>query len=288
MRAKVSAPSSSNACVAKILGFVVTVCALAACAEAVPSTPDQTRPLDPVPPTLAATVALAPPTLAATVALAPPPVPRSPYAYAADDDPSDDLLVAPPAPRPTCADDLATAGIRYKTTSLAVHTEGKSSKITCGAPDVVVYYGGPEKISYSSPPVVTCTLALALARYETAIEEEAMKTFGKRVKKIAHLGTYSCREMANYPGWVSEHSYANAIDLSVFTLEDGKAISVLKDFQTATETTTKNAAFLRAISHRAYDDDLFSNVLTRYFDKLHASHFHLDLGRYRTDGTRPE
>ncbi|MEO8798494.1 MAG: extensin family protein, partial [Polyangiaceae bacterium] len=279
----------SNACVAKVLGFVVTLFALAACAEAVPSTPDQTHPIDSAPHADASEIAVRPLALAATVALAPLPVPRSPYAYAADDDPSDDLVVAPPAPRPTCADDLAKAGIRYKTTALAVHTEGKKkSKITCGAPDVVIYYGGPEKIAYSSPPLVTCTLALALARYETAIEEEAMRTFGKRVKKIAHLGTYSCREMANYPGWVSEHSYANAIDLSVFTLEDGKAISVLKDFQMTTETTTTNAAFLRAISHRAYDDDLFSNVLTRYFDKLHASHFHLDLGRYRTDGTRPE
>lgn len=279
---------------AKVIGLLVTVFALGACAEGVPSTPDQTHPLDPAAPLEVVTAARPAAASYGNVATTPPPppsppVPRSPFAYAADDDPSDDLVVAPPAPRPTCADDLAKAGVRYKTTSLAVHAEGKKkSKITCGAPDVVIYYGGPEKIVYSSPPLVTCTLALALARYETAIEEEAMKTFGKRVKKITHLGTYSCREMANYPGWVSEHSYANAIDLSVFTLEDGRAVSVLKDFQTTPETTTKNAAFLRAISHRAYDDDLFSNVLTLYFDKLHASHFHLDLGRYRTDGTRPE
>jgi hypothetical protein len=217
-----------------------------------------------------------------------PPVPRSPYAYA-NIDPADDLIVAPPDPRPNCEADLAAAGIKFHRASLAVHTEGKKSKITCGAPEVILYLGSPEKINYSSAPLMTCTMALALARFETVIQEEAVRDFGKRVKKIDHLGTYSCREMANYPGWVSEHSYANAIDLAVFTLEDGRVISVLKDFQkTETEPTNKNALFLRTISHRAYDEDLFSNVLTEYFDKLHKNHFHLDMSRYRTDGSRPQ
>jgi hypothetical protein len=64
---------------------------------------------------------------------------------------------------------------------------------------------------------------------------------------------------------------------------------VLKDFQkTETEPTNPNALFLRTISHRAYDEDLFSNVLTEYFDKLHKNHFHLDMSRYRTDGSRPQ
>jgi hypothetical protein len=215
-------------------------------------------------------------------------IPRSPYAYA-NIDPADDLIVAPPDPRPNCEADLAAAGVRFHKASLAVHTEGKKSKITCGAPEVISYLGSPEKISYSSPPLLTCTMALALARFETVIQEEAVRDFGKRVKRIDHLGTYSCREMANYPGWVSEHSYANAIDLAVFTLEDNRVISVLKDFQkTETDPTTKNALFLRVISHRAYDEDLFSNVLTEYFDRLHKNHFHLDMSRYRTDGSRPQ
>ena len=223
----------------------------------------------------------------APLSIAAPPPPKSPFAYA-DTDPTDDLVPGPPDPRPDCEGDLKAAGIRFHAAKLAVHQEGKKSKITCGAPEVILYMGSPAKISYSSPPLLTCTMALALARFETVIQEEAMRDFGKRVRKIDHLGTYACREMANYPGWTSEHSYANAIDLADFTLEDGRVISVLKDFQkTETDPTTKNALFLRTISHRAYDDDLFSNVLTEYFDKLHKNHFHLDMSRYRTDGTRP-
>jgi hypothetical protein len=29
-------------------------------------------------------------------------------------------------------------------------------------------------------------------------------------------------------------------------------------------------------------------VLTPFFDDLHRNHFHLDLARYRNDGTRPQ
>ena len=270
---------------------LIFLVAISACAEAASPSSNEPNPLQnevtstwiPSPTTASASAAH-------TIAPAPitPPAPRSPYAYA-NIDPADDLIVAPPDPRPNCEADLTAAGIRFHKASLAVHTEGKKSKITCGAPEVISYLGSPEKISYSSAPLLTCTMALALARLETVIEQEALRDFGKRVKHIDHLGTYSCREMANYPGWVSEHSYANAIDLAVFTLEDGRAISVLKDFQkTETDPTTKNALFLRSISHRAYDEDLFSNVLTEYFDKLHRNHFHLDMSRYRTDGSRPQ
>jgi len=211
---------------------------------------------------------------------------RSPWAYA-NIDPDDDYVVAPPAVRETCEADLKAASITYDKASLPVHTVAKS-KLTCGAPQVVVYKKSPEKISYSPSVMTTCTMALALAHFETIVQAEAKKTFGKRVTNIRHVGTYSCREMAAYPGWVSEHSYANAIDLVDFVLEDGTKIDVLKDFapQTAAGTTPK-AKFLRAIAQRAYDEEVFSTFLTPFFDKLHANHFHIDMARYRSDGTRP-
>ena len=215
----------------------------------------------------------------------PPPPPRSPFAYA-NIDPADDFVVGPPDVRSTCEDDLAAAGIKFKPVSLPVVTP-KKSKITCGAPQVVLYRGSPEKISYQPSVMTTCTMALALARFETFIQDEAKTRFGKRVVTIHHIGTYACREMAAYPGWVSEHSYANAIDLTDFVLEDGRTIAVLEYFKPkVAEATTKEGQFLRAISRRAYDEETFSSVLTPFFDKLHANHFHLDMARFRSDGTR--
>jgi hypothetical protein len=129
-------------------------------------------------------------------------------------------------------------------------------------------------------------MALALARFEVLVQEEAARTFGERVVRITQLGTYSCREMAAYRGWVSEHAYANAIDVESFVLQSGKKVSVLRSFERGEATTTPAGTFLRAVSRRAYDEEVFSNVLTPFFDDLHRNHFHLDLGRYRNDGTR--
>jgi hypothetical protein len=217
---------------------------------------------------------------------APPPLvetppPRSPFAYA-NVDPDDDFVVAPPEVRPTCDEDLARGGLRHQPASLPLRKKGA---FTCGAPQVVVYRGGPEKIAWSPSVMVTCTMALAIARLEVVAQEEAQRIFGKRLIRIEHVGTYACREMAAYKGWVSEHSYANAIDLVGFVLQDGRRIDVLRHFAPKTaEAKSKEGEFLRALARRAYDEEIFSNVLTPFFDALHANHFHLDLARYRNDG----
>ncbi len=169
-----------------------------------------------------------------------------------------------------------------------MHLEGKGrSRITCGAEQLVVYRGSPAGIRYSPTPTLTCTMALALARFETVVQEEAERSFGERAVRITQLGTYACREMAAYPGWVSEHSYANAIDVEGFVLKTGKQVRVLSSFERGDPTRTREGAFLRAVSRRAYDEGLFSSVLTPFFDARHNNHFHLDLARFRSDGTRP-
>jgi hypothetical protein len=156
----------------------------------------------------------------------------------------------------------------------------------CGAPQVVVYRGPSDGVRWSSSPIVTCQMALALARFETILQEEAQMYFGKRVTRVEHVGTYSCREMARYD-LVSEHSYANAIDVSAFTLSNGKTISVERHFgRPVNEPKTAEGRFLRALAHRLYDDEVFSVVVTEFFDSLHRSHFHLDMARYRVDGSR--
>jgi hypothetical protein len=267
----------------RLLALAVLAIAPAACevASPAPHAPPKTGKPAPLhsPPPLAAVVASA-----AVEDAPPPPPPRSPFAYA-NIDPSDDEIVGPPDVRASCEDDLAAAGIKFKHAELPVFVQ-KKSNITCGAPQVIMYRGSPEKIAYEPAVMLTCTMALALARFETILQDESQKTFGKRVVKIHHLGTYSCREMAAYPGWVSEHSYANAIDLADFLLEDGRTIDVLKDFKPKTALATNDkGTWLRDVAQRAYEEEVFSTVLTPFFNKFHASHFHVDLARFRSDGT---
>jgi hypothetical protein len=212
---------------------------------------------------------------------------RRPGAYA-NDDPGDDLVVGPPDVLADCDDQLVKAGVDYRVATLPVHAE-RRSKIVCGAPQVVIYAHGPGGIKYSPSPMLTCPMALALASFEKVVQEEAARTFHSTVVRIDQLGTYSCREIIAYPGWVSEHSYANAIDLARFTLKNGVTIDVQRDFDLgADEPRHPAGVFLRAVSRRAYDEDIFSHVLTPFFNAAHRNHFHVDLARYRGDGTRPD
>ncbi len=129
-------------------------------------------------------------------------------------------------------------------------------------------------------------MALALARFERVVQREAQQHLATRVTAIEHIGTYSCREMAAYPGWVSEHSYANAIDIRGFTLRDGRTITIGRHYGRGPELGhDPKQRFLRAIATRLYREGIFSVVLTPRFDRAHAGHLHLDLARYRVDGT---
>jgi hypothetical protein len=223
-------------------------------------------------------------TAAAPVAAQQPPAPRA-GAYA-NVDPADDDVLGPPDALADCEQQLAREGVAFQAASLPVHRE---RKLVCGAPQVVVYRRGPGHIAYDPPPLLTCSMALALASFERIVQAEATRVYGQPVVRVEQLGTYNCREMAAFPGWVSEHAYANALDLASFTLRNGVVVEVRRDFDTSDGAPSrKGGDFLRAISRRAFDEDVFSHVLTPFFDAHHRDHFHLDLARYRGDGTRPE
>lgn len=156
----------------------------------------------------------------------------------------------------------------------------------CGAPDVVVYGGPPGGVRWNAAPLVSCGLALALGRFEEVLAEEATRELGSKVVRIEQGGTYNCRKMARF-NLVSEHSFANAIDIKSFRLENGRSIAVERHFgRPGTEPTTAEGRFLRRLARRLYDDGVFSVVLTEFFDRLHRDHFHFDQARYRIDGTR--
>ncbi len=176
--------------------------------------------------------------------------------------------------------------VTFKNAPIPVHTQ-KKSKLVCGAPEVV-FLKGPGAIQYNGAPVLTCGMALALASFERILQKEALARFASPVARIDQIGTYNCREVQAYPGTVSEHSYANAIDLTRFVLRNGRVIEVLRDFDKGETPKTPAGDFLRVVTRRANDEDVFSHVLTPFFNAAHRNHFHLDLARFRQDGTRPE
>lgn len=203
----------------------------------------------------------------------------------ADLDPSNDYVVAPPDLIEDCEGKLRAAGVVFAKAELPVR-QGNAKRPTCGAEQAVVYKRGPAGVSYNGPPVVSCGLALGMARLETVLNEEAERHLGSKVARIEQGGTYNCRRMARFD-MVSEHAYANGIDIRSVTLKNGRKLSVLQHFgKVDAEPKRPESRFLRSVANRAYDEGMFSVVITPFFDALHRDHLHFDQARYRIDGSR--
>jgi hypothetical protein len=204
----------------------------------------------------------------------------------ADTNPDNDGEVAPPEELAGCLEELGRLNAAFVSANITL-SQRRGEVFTCGATQVVTYKGRPDSPRYNSAPRLTCRMALGLVRFEELAQTLAYEFFQSPIRRIDHGGTYSCRKMARFVSMVSEHSYANAVDVKSFQLASGKKISVEKHFGDITsEPLTKEAQFLRQLANRLYDDGIFSVVLTPFFDRLHHDHFHFDQARYRVDGTR--
>lgn len=202
----------------------------------------------------------------------------------APDAPAQDVPFGPPDVPESCLDDLRAEGAKFRTWTVSARR--MKGGPTCVVPRGVRLLGTPSRIRYDKPVRVNCAFARRLLRFERIAQEEAGALFGRRVARIEHLGTYACRRMAEYPDWISEHSFANAIDVAALVLADGRRIEVERHFvRNGSHTESKPALFLRRLARRLYDEGVFSVVLTPNFDRRHANHLHLDGAPYTVDGT---
>jgi hypothetical protein len=107
------------------------------------------------------------------------------------------------------------------------------------------------------------------------VQPLAMEMFGKRVASLGDMGTYDCRNIVGNPFWKgvrSQHATANALDISGFTLEDGRNINVLRDWN----DKGQEGKFLHEAHRRACR--YFRVTLGPEFNEAHRNHFHLDRG----------
>jgi hypothetical protein len=190
---------------------------------------------------------------------------------------------APPAPD-GCRDSLKTGGVLF--TPWPLRPSRMASGVVCEAPEGVAIKRGGAGLRFQPLARVNCAFALRLKRFEAVMQAEARSIFKSPVASIVHLGTYNCRKMAAYPDFVSEHSFANAIDIAAFVLPNGSRVEVERDWVRADQPAkTRAAQFLRRLTRRLYDEQIFSVVLTPSFDSHHKNHLHLDGAAYTVDGT---
>lgn len=122
-----------------------------------------------------------------------------------------------------------------------------------------------------------CAVTAAMILWNRdVVQPLAEKHFGQKVVELENLGSYNCRKIAGRQAQ-SEHSTANAIDISAFILADGTRVSLLNDW----DDGDARSEFLHAV--RDESCGLFSTVLSPDHNAAHANHFHLDMA-VRTAG----
>ena len=133
----------------------------------------------------------------------------------------------------------------------------------------------------SPAATLACPIVSELDRWITnSVQPAAMRWFGAPVAEITQISAYSCRGMNGNPrANISEHAFGNALDISAFTLADGRRITVKNGWRGLPE----EQGFLRDVQAAACDQ--FTTVLAPGSNVYHYDHMHVDLMR-RRDGHR--
>ena len=99
----------------------------------------------------------------------------------------------------------------------------------CGAPAPVLLksIGGVDEVSFDPPLVLDCAMVVALDHWlRDSVQPAAREAFSSSVSKIIG-SSYACRNVYNRPdGHLSQHAFANAIDVPTFVLADGRKVDL--------------------------------------------------------------
>ncbi len=151
----------------------------------------------------------------------------------------------------------------------------------CGAPAPIQLKGFKSDrepdLDFSPAPIVTCKLAEALYRwFRNVVEPAAKEKLHATIVRVISLAAYQCRTRYDDPTQrISQHAFANAIDIGEFVTAKGEHISVLDQWGTEGE----RSAFLHEVHDGACE--IFGTTLGPEANAAHRNHFHLDMKERR-------
>lgn len=140
----------------------------------------------------------------------------------------------------------------------------------CGWADAV-RLRGTGGIVLERAATVSCPLAASLVLLDRQVLQPAAQAwFGEDVRGVAHVGSYACRPIDHRAGApLSQHARAQAIDLTGFTIADGRRLSVGSDWA----APDRRGHFLRDVHDRACA--VTGMLLGPDYNRAHQAHFHL-------------
>lgn len=164
-----------------------------------------------------------------------------------------------------CIATLSEAGVRFTPLPNTFENSGCSTIDSIKVLD----FGTPT----TNTSAMTCPLAKTFAAWARhAVQPAAQIAFNSPVVRIETMGTYSCRNIyGGRSGRLSQHAFANAIDVSAFILADGRRVSVLGNWDGSAE----DKMFFKLVHTSACKR--FGTVLSPEYNAAHADHFHFDM-----------
>lgn len=187
------------------------------------------------------------------------------------------------------------ANVEIKALPLPAMQKGR-----CGAPAPVMltHISQTNPIEIKPSATLSCPMVAGLAKWLVEdVQPLARKLLGTQVKRLRNVSSYVCRRRYGAANTrISEHAYANALDIAAFDLENGERVTVLGDWGPVklAEENAKNgaasqasaaepedskptgkSAFLHALHESACKR--FGTVLGPNANHAHRDHFHLDM-----------
>jgi hypothetical protein len=180
----------------------------------------------------------------------------------------------------------------------------------CGTPAPVLLRSVAD-VEITPPAVVNCRMARTIHDWvEKNLQPVAQEALNATVTRLVNASAYTCRPRIGTTNTrLSEHSFANALDVSAFVISDGRTIDVLthwgrtardlraqakvadggklaggdprplNDTLSAAPVVTTEGRFLRRLHSGACES--FGTVLGPEANEAHRNHFHLDLAQRR-------
>lgn len=172
-------------------------------------------------------------------------------------------LTIAPSDDSECLRSLDALGVKY-----AKMTSIMNGQCSVANPLNVTALGNG--ITIGPPETMVCRLAEGLMRWTAEVQQAAEKELGDTFKGFSLGGSYVCRgQNHGAEAQLSEHAFANAVDVMGFSFAKRAPIAVGK-----LPEGSKEAAFLAAV--RAKACDVFTTVLGPGTDDAHGNHLHLD------------
>lgn len=168
-------------------------------------------------------------------------------------------------------------------------------RVKCPAVDKVYYRG--DHVRYHSRVYVNVHFRERLRRFEKVVAQVSEEIYGRKPRKIRHIGTYNCRRIKAWPEFLSEHGIANGIDVSGFVfgpapravrkrlprhVRRGFSITVLRHWTARRQRDEIHQRFLRTLVQRLVDkgDGVFRVLLGPGYPG-HKNHFHFDMAPWQ-------